>query len=93
MFLHPNWFQLIAVFSITYRLFTWICFALFFLWLCFEIVIKSWWRHQIKIFSSLVALCAGNLKVIGEFPAQTPVTRSFGVFFDVRLNKRLSKQS
>ena len=24
----------------------------------------------------------------GEFPAQRPVTRSFGVFFDLRLNKR-----
>ena len=31
--------------------------------------------------------------VTGEFPAQRPVTRSFGVFFDLRLNKRLSKQS
>ena len=29
----------------------------------------------------------------GEFPAQRPVTRSFGIFFDQRLNKRLSKQS
>ena len=29
----------------------------------------------------------------GEFPAQRPVTRSFGVFFDLRPNKRLSKQS
>ena len=29
----------------------------------------------------------------GEFPAQGPVTRSFGVFFDLLLNKRLSKQS
>ena len=29
----------------------------------------------------------------GEFPAQRPVTRSFGAFFDMRLNKRLSKQS
>ena len=28
----------------------------------------------------------------GEFPTQRPVTRSFGVFFDLRLNKRLSKQ-
>ena len=27
------------------------------------------------------------------FPAQRPVTQSFGVFFDLRLNKRLSKQS
>ena len=30
--------------------------------------------------------------VPGEFPAQRPVTRSFDVFFDLRLNKRLSKQ-
>ena len=28
----------------------------------------------------------------GELPAQRPVTRSFDVFFDLRLNKRLSKQ-
>ena len=28
-----------------------------------------------------------------EFPAQWPVTRSFDVFFDLRLNKRLSKHS
>ena len=28
----------------------------------------------------------------GEFPAQRPVTRSFDVFYDLRLNKRLSKQ-
>ena len=31
--------------------------------------------------------------VTGEFPAQRPVRRSFDVFFDLRLNKRLSKQS
>ena len=29
----------------------------------------------------------------GDFPAQRPVARSFYVFFDLRLNKRLSKQS
>ena len=28
----------------------------------------------------------------GEFPTQKPLTRSFDVFFDLRLNKRLSKQ-
>ena len=28
----------------------------------------------------------------GEFPSQRPVTRSFDVFFDLRLNKRLNKQ-
>ena len=29
----------------------------------------------------------------GEFPTQRPVTRCFDVFFDLSLNKRLSKQS
>ena len=29
----------------------------------------------------------------GEFPSQRPVTRNFDVFFDLRLNKRLSKPS
>ena len=29
----------------------------------------------------------------GEFNSQRPVTRSFDAFFDLRLNKRLSKQS
>ena len=33
------------------------------------------------------------LPVTGEFSSQRPVTRSFDVFFDLRLNKRLSKQS
>ena len=46
-----------------------------------------------ETFSALLALCAGNSPVTGEFPAQRPVTRSFDVFFDLRLNKRLSKQS
>ena len=52
----------------------------------------SWWRHQMETFSTLLAICAGNSPVPGEFPAQRPVTRSFGVFFDLRLNKPLSKQ-
>ena len=46
-----------------------------------------------ETFSALLAICAGNSPVAGEFPAQRPVTRSFDVFFDLRLNKRLSKQS
>ena len=53
----------------------------------------SWWRRQMETFSALLALCAGNSLVTGEFSAQRPVTRSFDVSFDVRLNKRLSKQS
>ena len=53
----------------------------------------SWWRHQMEIFSALLAICVGNSLVIGEFPAQRPVRQSFDVFFDLRLNKWLSKQS
>ena len=53
----------------------------------------SWWRHQMDTFSALLAICAGNSPVPGEFPAQRPVTRSFDVFVHLRLNKRLSKQS
>ena len=37
--------------------------------------------------------CAGNSPVIGEFPSQRPVTRSFDVSFDLRLDKRSRKQS
>ena len=51
----------------------------------------SWWRHQMETFSALLALCVGNSPVTGEFPAQRPVTRSFDVFFDLHLNKWLSK--
>ena len=54
---------------------------------------NSWWRHQMETFSALLVICAGNSPVSGEFPAQRSVTRSFDVFFDLRLNKRLSKQS
>ena len=52
----------------------------------------TWWRHQMETFSALLAICAGNSPVPGEFPPQRPVTRSFDVFFDLRPNKRLSKQ-
>ena len=46
-----------------------------------------------ETFSALLAICAGNSPVSGEFPAQRPVTRRFDIFFDLHLNKRLSKQS
>ena len=52
----------------------------------------SWWRHQMEIFSGLLAICVGKSPIPGEFPTQRPVTRSFNVFFDLRPNKRLSKQ-
>ena len=53
----------------------------------------AWWRHQMETFSALLAICAGNSPVPGEFPTQRPVTRIFDVYFDLRPNKRLSKQS
>ena len=56
-------------------------------------LVRSWWRHQLEVFSALLALCAGNSPVTGEFPPQRPVTWSFDIFFDLYLNKRLSKHS
>ena len=55
--------------------------------------ILTWWRHQMETLSALLAFCAGNSPVTGEFPSQRPVTCGFDVFFDLRLNKQLSKQS
>ena len=44
-----------------------------------------------NIFRVTGPLC-GEFTGPGEFPTQRPVTRSFDVFFYLRLNKRLSKQ-
>ena len=49
------------------------------------------WKHFSRYWP-FVRVCAGNSLVTGEFPSQKPVTRSFNVFFDLRLNKRLSEQ-
>ena len=38
------------------------------------------WKHF-----RVTGLCTGNSPVTGEFPAQRPVTRSFDVFFNLRL--------
>ena len=46
-----------------------------------------------EIYSALLVICAGNSPVFGEYPAQRPVTRSFDVFFDLRLIEKVSKQS
>ena len=44
-----------------------------------------------NIFRVTGHLC-GESPVTGEFPAHRPVTQAFDVLFDLRLNKRLSKQ-
>ena len=38
-----------------------------------------------EIISALLAFCAGNSPVPGEFPSQRPVTQSFDIFFDLCL--------
>ena len=54
-------------------------------------------KHMMTSSNGNIFRVTGHL--CGEFtgprwiPAQRPVTRSFDVFFDLRLNKRLSKQS
>ena len=45
-----------------------------------------------EAFSTLLPICAGNLALTGEFPVQRPVTRSFDIIFELRLNERLIKQ-
>ena len=45
-----------------------------------------------EIFSALMVLRKGKPRVTSVSTSQRPVTQSFDVFFDLRLNKRLSKQ-
>ena len=54
-------------------------------WTPHEDVIK--WKHFPRYWPF------GNSQVASEFPTQRQVTRSSDVFFDMRPNKRLSKQS
>ena len=58
-----------------------------------DVILTSLWRQQMETYSALRDLCAGKSLVTGEFPAQRPVTGCFDVFFDMRLNKQLGKQS
>ena len=48
---------------------------------CSHLSVDTRWRHEMETFSALLAICAGNLPVTGEFPTQMPVMRSFDVFF------------
>ena len=49
---------------------------------------KTWWRHQMETISALLALCEGNPP-----PTVTGQWRGLDIFIDLRLNKRLGKQS
>ena len=46
-------------------------------------------RRQMETFSVSLAICEGNLPVTSWFPSQRPVTWSFDIFFDVRVNMAL----
>ena len=54
--------------------------------------LPSWWRHLMETFSALLVLCAGNSPVTGKFPWQRLMTRSFHIFLDMCLDKRLNKR-
>ena len=56
-------------------------------------VTSSWWRYQMETFFRATGHWCGEFTGPSEFPTQRPVTRNCDVFFDLRLNKRLSKQS
>ena len=54
--------------------------------------LRPWpWTFNVKFWNCLAPWM--EWLVTGEFPTQRPVTRSFDVFFDLHLNKQLSKQS
>ena len=64
--------------------------GLIFIWARDYLLFRSWWRYQMETYSVLLALCEGNPLVTSGFPSQR---RSFDVFFDLRLKKRMSKHS
>ena len=43
------------------------------------LLVDIWWRNQMETFSALLAICEGNPPVT----SQRPVTRGFGIFFDL----------
>ena len=59
----------------------------------FSKISLKWQRDNFMMTSSNGNIFRVTGHLCGEFPAQRPVTRSFDIFFDLRLNKRLSKQS
>ena len=70
---------------------TWLCLA--------ETIIEFHLFRRVMMTSSngkifrVTGLLCGEFTFTGEFPSQRTVMQSFNVFFDLRLNKRLSKQS
>ena len=53
----------------------------------------QWWRHQMQTFFRVTGRFCREFTGHQWIPLTKPVTRSFDVFFDLRLDKRLSIQS
>ena len=54
--------------------------------LCHRATSCPWWCYVMETFSALLAICEGKSPVTGELPIERPMTRSFVVFLDLRLN-------
>ena len=84
----PRQHKLIMLYLLEFALYLWHVSIM-----ASHIISKTLWHHPMETFSALLALCEGNPPVTSEFPSQMPLTWSFDVFFDLHLNKQLSKQS
>ena len=77
------------------------CANVIYKWWLYGVQRSSWWLStRLTMMTSsngnifcVTGLCVGNSLLPGEFPAQRPVMQNFDVFFDLCLNKWLSKQS
>ena len=52
-----------------------------------------WWRHQMEVFSALLVICAGKFTGSRWISRTKASDVELWCFFDLRPNKRLSKQS
>ena len=75
--------------------------AIMYYWHVADLCAACWWSGNILTVFRPFSICRvhddatkwKHFRVTGHLCAQRPVTRSFHVFFDLRLNKLLSKQS
>ena len=47
---------------------------------CWVCCLYPWWRHQMEIFSALLAICAGKSPVTVEFPSQRAIDAELWYF-------------
>ena len=68
-------------------------FLIYFFFYYFHRRLLSLSSDEMEVFSTLQALCAGNVQISGGFPHKGLVMQSFCMFPDVNLNKLLNKLS